>query len=139
MEEIREKPGQSGLQSVLEQWLRDAIVDVLKNPEVQFELKRLMQDELESAMKKLISSMTPTTTMSVAQAAKYAGVAEATIRDWIKKDKLGAMKAGNRFRIKLNELEACMAFNPGRCTKTDIDKEATKILRLTRQRSQKDK
>jgi excisionase family DNA binding protein len=137
MEEIREEPSQLGLQSVLEKWLRGAIVDALKSPDVQFEIKRLMQEELESAMKKLISSSTPTGTMTVAEAAHYAGVAEATIRDWIKNNRLGAMKAGRRFRIKLSDLEESMAFDTVRCTRADIEKEAKKIVRLARQRSQK--
>jgi excisionase family DNA binding protein len=47
--------------------------------------------------------------ISPKRAAELTGMAEWTIRDWIRKGKLEAFKAGRLWRIKRDELDAMLA------------------------------
>jgi excisionase family DNA binding protein len=68
--------------------------------------------------------------LTVAQAAKFAGVEEDTIRAWAKDPKkLRVHRAGKRIRIKQAELERAMRPSMVVLVDDDIDREAANIVR----------
>lgn len=114
-------------------WVRLLLTDVLRSPEVRTELRALLREELKAQRPALPGPSDRMLTTAVA--AEYAGVKEATIRDWISKGKLRAFRAGNRFRVRLSDLEVSMsapAAHPGE----NLDHEAAKIISMRRRRSE---
>ena len=71
--------------------------------------------------------------MSVAQAANYLGIKPATVRDWISTGRLHAKKAGSRWRIKAEDLEAAMVVPQPRTTDREVEERAGAIIRDIRQ------
>lgn len=71
--------------------------------------------------------------MTVGEAATYAGVTEATIREWIKAGRLPAARAGNRWRIRPGDLEGVMVAPLPGTTEAEVDQRAGAIIRDIRQ------
>ena len=71
--------------------------------------------------------------MTVAEAAEYAGVKEATIRDWINRGKLSAVKAGQQWRMKPVDLDAAMQAGT-QDDGPDLDAMADNIIALASKR-----
>ena len=114
----------------LGQWLHDVIVRSFSDPSVQAHFRKAVREEMKAALAELPRSDRDGT-MSVAKAAEFACVSDATIRDWISKGKLRALMAGNRYRIRMSDLESCMSPLHA-SSRMDIDKEASKIVRMCR-------
>ena len=108
-------------------WLLEAVSQTVRE---------VVREEIASLRDEIVSSGGGSSSterlMTVAEAAGYARVKEATIREWINEGKLPALQAGNRWRIRPGDLEAAMA--PAGGTAVNLDAEADNIIRLGRKR-----
>lgn len=95
-----------------------------------------LRDEIVSALEAKASM---NGLMTVAEAAGYARLTESTIRDWINTRKLKAFQAGNRWRIKLADLETAMKPQGPVKEAREVEERASNIMNdLRRQRRKAD-
>lgn len=75
--------------------------------------------------------------VTVAEAARHAGVTPGTIRDWLAAGKITTgSKAGRRWRVKLSDLEAFMRQQAGGTgARVDLESEAGRLLSLDKART----
>lgn len=99
-------------------------------------LRRIFGEVLEEKLRerderasKLMTKPETGDFLTVDQAAAKAGVEPGTIRQWVKEKKLRAHRAGNRIRIKGNELERAMSPRLVVLVDADIDQQAASIVR----------
>ncbi len=127
----------SELGNLLAGVLSRAIVEALRSPSVREEFSRVVRTEVDTVAKNLISSGARSRTMTVSEASQFAGVTEGTIRDWIRKKKLGALKAGNRFRIRQEDLERSMT-DRETSQAINVEREAARIVSFARRKRPKE-
>jgi excisionase family DNA binding protein len=65
--------------------------------------------------------------LSVGDAARYAHVHPATVREWVKEGRIPRHQAGRRLRIRRDELDRCLSKDPGVDARTP-DEIADEIL-----------
>ena len=117
----------NGLQRGLERLVVGAVKSALLDPAVREQLRVLVRTEVEAAVATLVETGPANRLLTVAEAARFAGVAAGTIRDWVAKGRVLAYKAGNRYRIKREDLERAMAV-PETREAIDIEAEADRIV-----------
>ena len=93
-------------------------------------LRKIIREELSSLQKQ--SDTTPTSyLLTVGQAAEYVGVQSSTIREWVKRGKLPASKAGKGWRIRRGDLDRSLASKEATVPPEEF---ATDIIRLERRK-----
>jgi len=75
--------------------------------------------------------------LSTRQAAEYMDVKPATIREWCESGRLRASKVGKQWRIRREDLDTSLT-RPEAKRSVDLDGEAFRILRLDRERAERD-
>ena len=70
--------------------------------------------------------------LTVDQAAHRVEVAPGTIREWIKKNKLKAVKEGRQYRIRRADLDQSLAQQVKKPQRVDIDEEAARLVSMDR-------
>ena len=70
--------------------------------------------------------------LTVDQAARRVEVTPGTIREWIKKNKLTAARAGRQWRIRRVDLDLCLHRQVKNPQNVDIDAEAARLVSLDR-------
>lgn len=106
-------------------------------------VRTVIKEEIGSLRDEIVSTLSGSSPlmrmMTVTEAAGYACVKEATIRDWISSDKLKAFQAGNRWRIKLADLETAMKPQGPVKEANEMEERANTIMNdLRRQRRKAD-
>ena len=118
--------------------LRGALADAFQSREVREVLRELLREELGTAPERQPADGDGDPLMTVAEAARYAGVTEATIRDWISRGQLGnPRRAGNRWRLHRSDLEQAMRPPGEERKRVDIDAVAGQLVSLDRARRRK--
>ena len=119
------------------QFIQDLVVSALQTPNVKAMFSNLLRQEINASLTGL-SVHQRTRLMTVAEVADYTKRSAATIRDWIKRGKLRAMHGGRGYLIEHGDLVDCMTRVPQGKSEIDIDHEAADIVRMSRQRREKD-
>lgn len=127
---------QYGLESILAGVLRESMMEIVRSPLLRQIIKEAVREELKNFSMELAAAGTSGRTVTVAQAAKFAGVTDGTIREWIGKGRLTALKAGNRYRIKMEELERTMA-DVKHPEHVSLEAEAAMIVALNHKQARK--
>ena len=99
-------------------------------------VRAVVREEL-AGLKDELASLQPAAPvgkwMTVGEAAGYAGVTEGTIREWINRGKLSAVKAGQQWRVKPTALDAAMQAG-ARDDSPNLDAMADNIVALAGKR-----
>lgn len=122
--------GDSALALALRELLADAIADSLRDPQVLEELRAVVREELEAR-----EARTPAgddRLMTVADAARYAGVQAATVREWLRGGKLAAVRVGRQWRLRRADLERYLSDAPAPGTDVDVDAEVARIVAMSK-------
>ena len=75
--------------------------------------------------------------LTVNQAARRVEVTPGTIREWIKKNKLTAAKAGRQYRIRRADLDQCLTHQNEISSSVDIDAEAVRLVSMDRSKKKR--
>ena len=75
--------------------------------------------------------------LTVNQAARRVEVTPGTIREWIKKNKLTAVKAGRQYRIRRADLDQCLIRQVENSSLVDIDAEAARLVSMDRSKRER--
>jgi len=105
------------------------------------ELRALVKEAVREALREEMNGTHPAAGdeyMSVANAAKTADVAAATIRTWIDEERLGRYHAGRLLRVKRSELDRLMRTpptpRPGNDSRDELTPEEAADLAYARRR-----
>jgi excisionase family DNA binding protein len=97
-------------------------------------VKEVVREELRSALRDSVGALVKpehdtSDFLTIADAAKLAGVHDATIRTWIRKGELRGHRAGSHHRVRRSELEAFMG-GLGPFQPFDVDERAAELARM---------
>ena len=111
----------SAIEDMLQRLVTKAVEDV-----VERRLLPLMNERMTAVA-------APAEWLSVNEAAKHAGVADDTVRDWIQRGDLPEHRAGRHLRVRRDELDRLLSHRSGDpVTDEAIDSAVTSILERRR-------
>jgi len=98
-----------------------------KSPNSGEEIRLVLREELARAGQTHVEDGL----LTVQEAARYASVTAATIREWIKSGRLLASRAGNRWRVHRKAIEEAMRMPRRRFSEeADVEERAARILSM---------
>jgi excisionase family DNA binding protein len=102
---------------------------------LQATVRVAVREEVTNAVREALKAVKPETTgeyLSVAEAARVAGVSTKTVRAWLRDGRLTPHHAGRGFRVIREDLIRFLAAPPSQVTDVSADARAAAILRKIR-------
>lgn len=103
---------------------------------LEAQLRRIVREEVRAELAPILAQLgTPasgrdeTEYLSVAEAAELAGVVPGTIRSWVGRGDIAAQRAGQRIRIRRDELERYLARGREPAVDGDAEGRLRELLR----------
>jgi excisionase family DNA binding protein len=123
VESPTDRPGPRARVGSIDVAIRDAVRDVVREV-VRDEVRRVLREELANLTTQ--PSANDGGYLSIAEAANFAKVHEATIRAWIGKGSLRGFRAGRHHRVHRSDLDRFLASNSAGGD-VDLDARASRL------------